>query len=95
MQLTAHQLDALNSATIGTVGLLTGGPGSGKTTCLGHLIRQLRQRNGSSGMAGAAPTGKAARRMTEALGEQGIRLLHHDTPAARLHVPGGCRILRL
>jgi exodeoxyribonuclease V alpha subunit len=74
MQLTDHQQSELHNATLGTIGLLTGGPGSGKTTCLAHLVRDLQQRNGHGGMAAAAPTGKAARRMTENLAERGVRL---------------------
>lgn len=45
-------------------GIITGGPGTGKTTCLREAIAQLRGMNRSVMLL--APTGKAARRMSEA-----------------------------
>lgn len=47
-------------------GVITGGPGRGKTTCLRSALVELRARNKS--VALAAPTGKAARRMAAACG---------------------------
>jgi exodeoxyribonuclease V alpha subunit len=52
--------------------LLTGGPGTGKTTVLGKLLAMLsfeasRNHRAMPRIALAAPTGKAAMRMTEAL----------------------------
>lgn len=46
------------------IGVLTGGPGRGKTTCLRAALAGLHKANKS--VALAAPTGKAARRMSEA-----------------------------
>ena len=48
------------------VGVLTGGPGRGKTTCLREALRALRE--DKQAVALCAPTGKAARRMSEACG---------------------------
>lgn len=50
------------------IGLLTGGPGVGKTTLL-NIILKMYQEAGLDVML-AAPTGKAARRMTESTGHE-------------------------
>lgn len=47
-------------------GVVTGGPGCGKTTCLRFALDRLDERGASYRLA--APTGKAARRMREATG---------------------------
>ncbi len=46
--------------------LLTGGPGTGKTTTINMMIRYFLA-NGKN-LALTAPTGRAAKRMTEATG---------------------------
>ena len=74
MQLTDHQKTELAKATAGNIGLLTGNPGSGKSTTIAAYIRSLLSSNGRGSIAVAAPTGKAARRMTESLRGQGIEL---------------------
>jgi len=48
------------------VSILTGGPGTGKSTSLRALLMVLRKRN--IDVALAAPTGRAAKRLTEATG---------------------------
>lgn len=51
------------------IGIVTGGPGTGKTTCLRAALGRLeRDRGQDYAIALASPTGKAARRMTEATG---------------------------
>ena len=47
--------------------LVTGGPGTGKTTVAAKLLVLLANRDPNLRMALAAPTGKAARRLGEAL----------------------------
>lgn len=47
----------------------TGGPGTGKSTVMKSLIRELRRVNPTGRIILAAPTGKAARRLTEVTGE--------------------------
>jgi exodeoxyribonuclease V alpha subunit len=47
--------------------ILTGGPGTGKTTVLKQLLALLKQTGGSN-VRLASPTGKAAKRMTETTG---------------------------
>ena len=52
--------------------LLTGGPGTGKTTVIKGIISLLKHRNKSFILA--APTGRAAKRMTEATGEEAVTI---------------------
>lgn len=51
--------------------LISGGPGTGKTTTLARMIGLMREQAGTLRIALAAPTGKAAARMAEALQEAG------------------------
>ena len=60
------QIDAVNEAMNSGVFVLTGGPGTGKTTTLNAIISVLSSRGKS--IALAAPTGRAAKRMTELTG---------------------------
>jgi exodeoxyribonuclease V alpha subunit len=48
------------------VSILTGGPGTGKSTITGSIIRLLKERRASVLLA--APTGRAAKRLSEATG---------------------------
>lgn len=57
------QIAAVNEAMNSNVFILTGGPGTGKTTTLNAIIEILDNRKLS--IALAAPTGRAAKRMTE------------------------------
>ena len=47
--------------------IITGGPGTGKTYTLAHMIAVLHEALPNIRIAMAAPTGKAAQRMQEAL----------------------------
>jgi len=60
------QKDAINKAMVSKVMVLTGGPGTGKTTTINGIIKAWK----SVGMEVllAAPTGRAAKRMNEATG---------------------------
>lgn len=60
------QTESVNLALQNNVFILTGGPGTGKTTTLNALIHILHNRNLS--IALAAPTGRAAKRITELTG---------------------------
>ena len=60
------QIDAVNEAMNSGIFVLTGGPGTGKTTTLNAIIEILNGRGKS--IALAAPTGRAAKRMTELTG---------------------------
>jgi len=63
--LGAEQRQAVALAVSGAVTVITGGPGTGKTTGIRCII-EILSRRGS--VALAAPTGRAAKRMTEATG---------------------------
>jgi len=65
VQLSADQKEAAESACANGALVITGGPGTGKTTVIRCLIRVLAS---EGQIALAAPTGRAARRMTEATG---------------------------
>src|SRR6202165_4779177 len=66
MTLTEKQREAVQMAYSKKVSILTGGPGTGKSTSLRALLMVLRKRN--IDVALAAPTGRAAKRLTEATG---------------------------
>lgn len=71
--ITVHQRERLSLATGGLIGILGGGPGTGKTYTAATLIIAIRNA-GIGSIAVAAPTGKAAVRITEALANYGIPL---------------------
>ncbi len=64
--LSAEQAIAIRTALTHPVSVLTGGPGTGKTTCLKALIQILD--GASKRYALASPTGRAAKRLSEATG---------------------------
>jgi exodeoxyribonuclease V alpha subunit len=68
MLLSARQQDAVRLALTAKIGILTGGPGTGKTTSLRALITLLQARGYKPLLA--SPTGRAAKRMAEATGAQ-------------------------
>ncbi len=61
------QAQAINVALQQGLTLITGGPGTGKTFTLVRILMALLQQNPHLNVALAAPTGKAAARMQEAL----------------------------
>lgn len=73
IELDEHQKEAVYEAVKNGVLILTGGPGTGKTTTINTMIRYFE----SEGLdiLLAAPTGRAAKRMTEATGCQ-ARTIH-------------------
>jgi exodeoxyribonuclease V alpha subunit len=64
--LTRKQMEAVQAALTKRVAVLTGGPGTGKTTATRSIIR-LAETAGVS-VALASPTGRAAKRLSEATG---------------------------
>ena len=64
----AHQLDAIRAALTTSLLVISGGPGTGKTSLLVNILRALVQAGiDPAGIMLAAPTGRAAQRMSEAL----------------------------
>lgn len=81
MEYDEIQADAIRRAALAKVMVLTGGPGTGKTTTVHGIISAFR----SFGLRIllAAPTGRAAKRMTEATGLEAMtihRLLECKPP---------------
>ena len=77
----AIQLDAIKTAVASKCMVLTGGPGTGKTTTTRGIIEAFRL--SKSDVLCAAPTGRAAKRMTEATGMEAKtihRLLEFKPP---------------
>ncbi len=66
--LTDKQQDAVRIALTEKVSILTGGPGTGKTTTVRAIIQLLKAKHKTFKLA--APTGRAAKRLSEATGEQ-------------------------
>lgn len=62
-----HQKSALNMVAQQALSIITGGPGTGKTYTLARIIAVLNHSIKGLRIAMAAPTGKAAQRMKEAL----------------------------
>lgn len=62
-----HQKQALAMVAEQALAIITGGPGTGKTYTLARIIAVLKQSLPDIRIAMAAPTGKAAQRMKEAL----------------------------
>ncbi|NNG81265.1 exodeoxyribonuclease V subunit alpha [Acinetobacter sp. ANC 5378] len=62
-----HQIQALSMVAKQALNIITGGPGTGKTYTLARIIAVLNQALPNIRIAMAAPTGKAAQRMKEAL----------------------------
>lgn len=65
--------------------LISGGPGTGKTHTLARIIGLLRAQDGKARIALAAPTGKAAARMGEALQAAGTAIDQEGGGAQTLH----------
>ena len=66
-ELSAEQQAAVQMALAHPVSILTGGPGTGKTTCLKALITTLEAQGKRYALA--SPTGRAAKRLSEATGQ--------------------------
>ncbi len=81
-KLTTQQRAAIRMALSERVSVLTGGPGTGKSTIIGGLV-QLLQAKGCSFLL-CAPTGRAAKRITETTGVEAktIHRLLEFKPAA-------------
>jgi exodeoxyribonuclease V alpha subunit len=68
IQLTEQQMGAVHTAVTHKVTILTGGPGTGKTTTLRALLDLLDANRRTYALA--SPTGRAAKRLSEATGRE-------------------------
>lgn len=68
IELASQQREAIGCAMKNGVAIITGGPGTGKTTIIKCIIRIMEKKNMSVSLA--APTGRAAKRMTDATGRE-------------------------
>lgn len=84
LELDPLQREAVLMAAEHAILIISGGPGTGKTTTINTIIRYLRSENLEVLLA--APTGRAAKRMTEATGFEamtihrllGVRAVRND-----------------
>ena len=72
IELDEEQIDAARRALNEKAFIITGGPGTGKTTLLMSILTVLRRARVTFALA--APTGRAAKRMTESTGEAALTL---------------------
>lgn len=68
IELAENQKDAIEEAYKNGVTVITGGPGTGKTTTVNSIIKLFEGQNLKIGLA--APTGRAAKRLTETTGRE-------------------------
>lgn len=80
-ELSDHQKDELSNALTGSIGLLVGSPGTGKTFAAARLIRAIAAEHGVNQIKVAAPTGKAAVRLNQSLAANGVE----DVEAMTIH----------
>jgi len=79
LTLAPEQSEAVWSTAKGPLAIITGGPGVGKTTVVGEIVRRAKAAHLE--IALAAPTGRAAKRLSEATGLAAKtihRLLNYD-----------------
>lgn len=67
IELAGEQREAIRRATAAKVLVITGGPGTGKTTLVRGIVEILRRKGRRIRLA--APTGRAAKRLEEATGQ--------------------------
>ena len=85
--LSEQQREAIKNSLAHSVSIITGGPGTGKTTIINVLIKILEE--GGLKVAVAAPTGRAAKRITQTSGKAALtihRLLdyYYDEEQSRM-----------
>ena len=89
LALAESQVAAIRLALMSKVLVMTGGPGVGKTTIVKTILRILAAKG--TNLMLCAPTGRAAKRMTEATGFE-ARTIHHRHGGLR-HGHCACRQL--
>lgn len=74
--LSQRQTEAVYMAFRSNLSIITGSPGTGKTTVLRAVIEVFKQINPEAKIMLAAPTGRASRRMAESTGRNDAKTLH-------------------
>ena len=67
-QMASEQIQAIKTALKSNISILGGGPGTGKTFTLSKIIQSVKNTNPNAIIQLGAPTGKAAKRITESTG---------------------------
>lgn len=76
INLSQRQCEAVYMAFRSNLSIITGSPGTGKTTVLRAIIQVFRLLYPEGKIQLAAPTGRASRRMAESTGHAGAKTLH-------------------
>lgn len=66
-----HSFKALET---GGVNVLTGGPGTGKTTTINGFVAYYKKKNPGAVIAFCAPTGRAAKRLSESINQKALTI---------------------
>jgi len=74
--LSQRQSEAVYMAFKSNLSIITGSPGTGKTTVLRAIIEVFKSLNPNGKIKLAAPTGRASRRMAESTGQDDASTLH-------------------
>ena len=67
-KLADKQIDAVYSSLLNNISILTGGPGTGKTSTIKAILYCIKDINKDAKIKLCAPTGRASKRMTEVSG---------------------------
>jgi len=86
IRLSQRQAEGVEMAFQHNLSIITGGPGTGKSTILKAVVEAYHMLYPSRKIALAAPTGKASRRMAETTGVENAQTLHS---LLGLHGDGG------
>lgn len=74
MTYAPQQAEAFNLIKRSGVKIITGGPGTGKTTCVNGVIRAFELLNPDKTIRLCAPSGRAAQRMAESTGREAVTI---------------------
>ncbi len=74
MTYAPEQREAIQKALTSSIAIVTGGPGTGKSTVVRGVIAALRASRPDAKVLLAAPTGRAAKRLAEITGEEALTI---------------------